>query len=407
MRAVFARTAALAVAVTLTGTACSEAPTRPSTSTAPEAARSFFQLGATLDTWLGGYLGPASPAPGAAIVAGAGDIAECYHGRPLLPSDPPPDAKNTAAERTALILQGIWERIEPTDRPFRVMAAGDNAYQVGSVVDYEACYTPTWGRGRPYLYERTKPAAGNHEYHSAATGYFEYFGLKSRPPLGYYSYDLGTWHVVVLNSTPQVYLCYPPELSDAEQEAEDQSWWQEQWPAPQLEREPRSRIAGRACAGDAAQQAWLVADLSAHSASKCTLVYFHHPRFSSGRHGSHFQMQRIWDILYAYGVDVVVAAHDHNYERFAPQDLNGKYDPTFGIRQFVVGTGGGDLRSVGHPIKNSEVLFTGIHGVIGLALNENGYGWAFIAVDRTVKDSGSGSCHDAPTLKKPPAGIPT
>ncbi|MDQ3998369.1 MAG: metallophosphoesterase [Gemmatimonadota bacterium] len=288
------------------------------------------------------------------------------------------------------------------------MTAGDNAYQFGSSFDYEACYTPTWGRDRPDLYERTKPALGNHEYMSAGSGYYLYFfGLQSPPPPpGYYAYDLGTWRVLVLDSTPQVYMCYPPELTELEHEAEDQSWWQTLWSAPQLEREPRSRIAGRACAGDVPQQAWLVTELSSRS-DKCTLVYFHHPRFSSGSHGSHFQMQRIWDILYTYGVDVVVAAHDHNYERFAPQDLNGKYDPTFGIRQFVVGTGGGDLRSVGHPIKNSEVLFTGIHGVIGLALNEGRYGWAFIAVDGTVKDSGSGSCHDAPTLKKLPAGLPT
>jgi hypothetical protein len=399
------RTTALAVAVTLTATACSEAPTEPAGPTARETAPSFLEAGATLETWLGAYPDPASPAPGGAILVGAGDIAECYHGNPPPQSVDPAVVQNTAAERTARLVERVLER-RPDATP---MTAGDNAYQFGLLTpDYKYCYDLTWGRFK----DPTRPSAGNHEYMSAATGYFAYFGPKTNPPLGYYSYDLGSdaggkWHVIVLNSTPQVYLCYPPELSEAEDEAEDQSWWQELWPTPQLEREPRSRIAGRACAGDAAQQAWLVADLRMHSNARCTLVYFHHPRFSSGSHGSHFQMQRIWDILYAYGVDVVVAAHDHNYERFAPQDLNGKRDPTFGIRQFVVGTGGGDLRSVGRPIKNSEVLFTGIHGVIGLALNKDSYGWAFIAVDGSIKDSGSGSCHDAPTLKKLPFALPS
>ena len=379
MRPVVVLTAALAAAATLA--ACSEPPTRAISPLTTKPTSEVFPSAASLADWLGGYPSPSSPAPGASVLVGAGDIAECYQGSQ--PPITPPNTSQTAAESTAVLLDQM---------PGTVIAVGDNAYQFGSTFDYNACYRPTWGRH----FDRTRPATGNHEYESASEGYLTYFGARGGPPgLYYYSYDLGSWHIVVLNSTTQVYLCYPPELSEAEDGAEDSDWWRTLFPSPQLDREPTSRTAGRACAGDAAQQAWLVSDLSSHSA-ECTLVYFHHPRFSSGVHGNQYQMQRIWDILYAFGVDVAITGHDHDYERFAPQDEKGRYDPSFGIRQFVVGTGGADLRSVGPPIENSEVLFTGVHGVIGLALNEGSYGWAFVDVNQAVRDSGSESCHAMP-----------
>jgi hypothetical protein len=297
-----------------------------------------------------------------------------------------------------------------------VMAVGDNAYEFGFYSplpppppplpapprDYDGCYHPTWGR----VLDRTRPTPGNHEYLTpGAAGYFAYYKERAFPsPLpsgtnpalpgnGYYSYNLGDWHVVVINSTPQVYLCYPPEQDEI---PELNKWTQ------QLQLEPNSSAAGRACAGDAAQQAWLVADLLAHSNYRCTAVYFHHPRFSSGKHGNHYQMQRIWDILYAFGVELAIVGHDHLYERFAPQDLEGRRDDRRGIRQFVVGTGGAEFYDVSERQPNSEVLINDRYGVIALALDRGRYAWAFVDVDKNVLDSGSGDCHNRPSARRLP-----
>ena len=187
-----------------------------------------------------------------------------------------------------------------------------------------------------------------------------------------------------------MYACYPPELTEVQRDP--------RWPAPQLATMPTSTTMGRLCAGDVAQQAWLAADLAAHAGAQCTAVYFHHPRFSSGRHGSHFQMQRMWDLLYAYGVDVALVAHDHHYERFAPLDAEGEPDPAFGIRELLVGTGGADLRDVTRREPHSEVVIDDAHGVLALGLGAGRYGWAFVATDGTVRDAGTGTCHGAPAM---------
>ena len=324
--------------------------------------------------WLRSYL--ASPrAPGRddpAVIAGAGDIARCYPGAGFTQFRPP--GPDHPAQATARLLD---------DMPgAAVMAVGDNAYEFGSALDYWGCYQPTWGRHRA----RTRPAAGNHEYLTpGAAGYFLYFRRRAAPPHGYYSYSLGRWHVVVLNSTPQVYACWPPEVDERPPGLPVN-------PVPDVE----NSTTGRACAGDVAQQAWLVADLAAHRRSACTLVYFHHPRFSSGPHGNHYQMQRIWDILYAAGADLVIDGHDHLYERFAPQDPEGDRDDRYGIRQITVGTGGAELYSVVAEQPNSEVRLTGVWGVIALALGDGKYSWAFQAVDRTIRDSGTTACHGRP-----------
>src|SRR5947208_1882185 len=194
--------------------------------------------------------------------------------------------------------------------------------------------------------------------------------------------DLGRWHVVVINSTPQEYACWPPEGDEIPPG----------FPRLPIPPDP-GPAAGRACAGDVAQQAWLAADLAAHAGSVCTLAYFHHPRFSSGMHGNQYQMQRIWDIMYANGVDVVVSGHDHLYERFAPQDPDAHPDDLRGIRQFTVGTGGAEFYSVSMLQPNSEVVINTVHGVLALALDDGRYGWTFVGVDHTIRDSGSGDCH--------------
>lgn len=284
------------------------------------------------------------------VLVGAGDIAQCYQ-----PDNPtnitPPEL--TGAESTAVLLDGI---------PGTVMAVGDNAYEFGSSADYALCYDPTWGRHK----ERTRPATGNHEYMTpGAAGYFGYFGEAAAPPTGYYSYDLGAWHVIVLNSMPQWTACQPAPTSPDE---------------------------GRACLGDVAQRDWLAADLAAHR-QRCTVAYFHHPRYSSGMHGSQYEMQQFWDLLYGAGVDLVVSGHDHLYERFAPQDPEGHLDTRRGIRQITVGTGGAALYPFTTVLPNSAVRNNSTHGVLELTLGARRYAWTYIAVGGTIVDSGTSSCH--------------
>ena len=269
------------------------------------------------------------------VLVGAGDIASC---------------RSTGDEATADLLAGI----EGTVATF-----GDNAYQSGTSAEYSSCYNPSWGRQKA----RTRPSVGNHEYYTAgASGYFGYFGeVAGDPQKGYYSYDLGSWHVVVLNSN-----C--------------------------------AAIGG--CGAGSAQEQWLKDDLGAHSNQACTLAYFHHPRFSSSTSGNNSAMVPFWEALYEAGAEVVLNGHAHHYERFAPQTPGGQADPEGGISQFVVGTGGKSLNSFGTVQANSEVRLAEAFGVIKLTLHPEGYDWQFVAVDGTVDgettDSGSGSCHSAP-----------
>jgi hypothetical protein len=262
------------------------------------------------------------------VLVGAGDIADC---RDL-----------SGAEATAKLLDQI---------PGTVMAVGDLAYPDGTKENFE-CYDRTWGRQKL----RTRPAPGNHEFHSsAATPYFDYFGsVAGAPGDGYYSYELGAWHIVVLNS----------ECGD---------------------------VGG--CGPGSRQEKWLRADLAAHLAS-CTLAYWHKPLFSSGgAHGNDLEVAPLWQALYDAGADVVIGGHDHNYERFAPQNPQGETDPVHGIREFVVGTGGKNLRPFGATKPNSEVRNNEAFGVLKLTLHPTGYDWDFVAqAGRGFTDSGSTQC---------------
>jgi len=264
-----------------------------------------------------------------AVLIGAGDIADC--------------SELAGAEATAKLLEA---------NPGTVMALGDLAYPNGTADDFK-CYDKTWGRVK----SRTRPAVGNHEFHSkGATYYFEYFGAAAGDSqTGYYSYDLGSWHVVVLNSECK-------------------------------------QVGG--CQAGSAQEKWLREDLAAHPAG-CTLAYFHKPRFSSGEtHGDDLEVTPLWQALYDYNAELVINGHDHDYERFAPQDPNGKADPKRGIREFVVGTGGKSHRDFGPPKPNSEVRDNTAYGVLKLTLKATGYDWQFLPeAGKTFADSGSGSCH--------------
>ena len=246
-------------------------------------------------------------------------------------------------EATADLVAGI---------PGTVFLAGDNAYSRGSLNEYRRCYEPSWGR----FLDRTHPVPGNHEYETAgAAGYREYFGARAEPEgTTWYSWDAGDWHVIMLDSD-----C--------------------------------ASIGG--CEADSPQGEWLTADLGASDA-KCTLAIWHHPRFSSGEHGNDGRTDFLWRALYDAGADVIVNGHDHDYERFAPQDPDGAADPERGIREFIVGTGGARLRDFRVIRANSEVRDAATHGVIRLILSPEGYSWDFVPVAGGIfTDSGSDVCH--------------
>ena len=232
-----------------------------------------------------------------------------------------------------------------------VLALGDIQYEVGAVDAFEASYDASWGRVKSV----TRPVPGNHEYHTAgAAGYFEYFGAGAGDPTkGYYSYELGNWHVVALNSNCEA-------------------------------------IGG--CDAGSAQERWLRADLAAHP-SRCTLAYWHHPRYSSGRHGSDSSYVAFWQALVDADADLVLVGHDHDYERFAPQDAGGRRDLERGIREFVVGTGGKNLRPFTRVSPNSEARDATSLGVLELTLGADAYEWRFRAAVGSFTDSGSASCH--------------
>jgi hypothetical protein len=236
-----------------------------------------------------------------------------------------------------------------------VLLLGDDQYPDGTAQTYASFFDPTWGRVKSI----TRPAPGNHDYHTpGAAGYYGYFGAAAGDPTkGYYSYDLGAWHVIALNT------------NDAD-------------------------CGFVACDAASAQVAWLKADLAAHPAT-CTLAYWHHPRFNSGAsHGDFLGAQAIWDALYAAGADVVLNGHEHVYERFDPQTPTGKADPQKGIRQFTVGTGGIGFYAFGAAKPNSVVREASSYGVLEMTLKPNGYDWRFVAVAPSkFTDAGSGACH--------------
>jgi len=267
------------------------------------------------------------------VLVGAGDIATC-------------DFEED--EATARLLDAI---------PGTVFTLGDNAYNSGTAAQFRDCYDPTWGRHRA----RTRPAAGNHEYRAAGAGpYFDYFGSAAGARgQGWYSYDLGAWHIVVLNSN-----C--------------------------------AAVGG--CGSGSPQLTWLKADLAAH-ADAHVLAYWHHPRFSSRTATPSVAVRPFWEALYDAGADIVLNGHNHDYERFGPQDPWARPDPTYGIRAFVVGTGGAWLNRRLYETANSEV-FAKSHGVLKLTLHADSYDWEFVPIaGGTFADAGSGTPHGPPPAR--------
>lgn len=266
----------------------------------------------------------ASPPPGDPVLVGAGDISDSGPGDSV----------------TAALLDSI---------PGTVFTVGDNVYTNGTASEFATYYDPTWGRHKA----RTRPAPGNHDYHTpGASGYFGYFGAAAGPPgRGYYSYDLGNWHVVSLNSE-----------------------------------------AGMAVGS--AQERWLRSDLAA-TAKGCILAYWHKPRFTSGAdHGPERSTGPLVQALYDYRADVIVTGHNHQYERFAQLNPGGGRDTANGARHFVAGMGGAGLYDFGAILPNSEVRNSDTLGVLKFTLHAAGYDWEFVPEPgKTFTDRGTTACH--------------
>jgi acid phosphatase type 7 len=268
---------------------------------------------------------------GPVTIAAAGDISEAEVGHQV--------------ETANLVADGGYDG---------VLLLGDDQYPAGRLEDYTKYFAPTWGR----FMEKLHPTPGNHEYVTpGGAGYFAYFGTRAGDPTrGYYSYDLGAWHLIALNTN--------------------------------------NACRAIACDAQSEQLKWLRADLEAHR-NRCTLAYFHHPRFCSGQHHGDFAgASAIWDVLYEYGTDVVLNGHEHLYERFDPQDPSGRPDEKRGIRELVIGTGGAENYPLAATKPNSAVRHTGAFGILKMTLKPGAYDWEFVPVrSGELADTGSGVCH--------------
>lgn len=263
-------------------------------------------------------------------IVAAGDIADCRRVAPEI-SD---------AARTAALV---------ADTDAAVLTIGDNTYPVGAYAEFTDCFDATWGR----FGARLRPSPGNHDYQTpGAAGYFAYFGDRAGPDRrGYYSFDLGGWHIISMNSAVE------------------------------------ARAGSR-------QFRWLLDDLEASSSTLCTLVFWHHPVFSSGPHGNDARMRDALAALHAAGADILLVGHDHVYERLAPHGPAGEPDQARGIRAFTVGTGGAPLYEFKAPHPRSEVRDASTHGILRLALGDGIYRWEFVpSGGGPPRDQGEGACH--------------
>jgi hypothetical protein len=289
----------------------------------------------------------ASPAPivalsGASVMIGVGDIASCT---------------SRLSIGTARLVDSVLRADSVAKVDNAAFTLGDNVYTSGTTAQFDECFTPTWGDPKKRIIKILHPSPGNHEYYTPdADPYYKYFGPSAGVVgKGYYSYDVGTWHVVVVNSE----IIVNPSFSD---------------------------VARRE------QMDWVEKDLKAHK-KLCTIAYWHHPRFSSGWHGSDRKLAPIWQLLYDNDVDLVLAGHDHDYERFRPMTPDGVADTTKGITEIVAGTGGEELRGFAGINPNSVYRIEGRAGVLLLTLGAAEYRSAFIEIGGRVWDQSGGKCH--------------
>jgi 3',5'-cyclic AMP phosphodiesterase CpdA len=287
------------------------------------------------------------PLQPAQVVYAAGDIARCRH----------PDPRWSGAfDTAAVVAAGL-----AADPNAVVLTLGDHTYPIGTAAEFANCYGPTWGRFK----DRTWPSPGNHEYYTkGALPYFAYFG--ERAGRGYYSLRLGAWRIISLDSN----LGPGPHAAQL-------AWLKEEL--------------GRAAESDATPDA-------GPGTKSCTLAFWHHPLYSSGGHGSKPKMKDAWELLHAAGAELVLSGHDHDYERFAPQDAHGRLDAA-GIRQFVVGTGGAYATPFLRRVPHSEARDASRNAVLRLRLYAGGYDWELLEAtpptlpNASPPDRGSAVCH--------------
>ena len=279
---------------------------------------------------------------GASVMIGAGDIAGCSGGGDVL---------------TAILVDSVLKADSVAKVTDAVFTLGDNAYQEGTAAQFESCFGTSWGHPSRRIMSRIHPSPGNHDYlTTGADPYYQYFSDRAGPRPGFYSYDVGAWHVVVLNSEIVV-------------------------------------NSGFSAQQRTAQQDWLLKDL-VDKGKPCTLAYWHHPRFSSGWHGSDTRLDPIWRILYDNNVDLILNGHDHDYERFIPQTPAGLPDSVRGIPEIIAGTGGEELRGFGgKAIPNSAYRLEGRYGVLLLTLGGGEYRSTWIETDGRTWDPSGGKCH--------------
>jgi hypothetical protein len=280
---------------------------------------------------------------GASVMVGVGDIASCTQ---------------RLSYGTARLVDSVLRADSIAKVENAVFTLGDNAYSSGTTAQFNECFTPSWGDPQKGIIKSLHPAPGNHEYQTLnADPYYKYFGTAAGDlGYGYYSYDVGTWHVVVVNSEIVVNSTFNASARQS-------------------------------------QMDWVEKDLKAHK-KLCTVAYWHNPRFSSGWHGSDRRFIPMWRILYDNNVDLVLNGHDHDYERFRPMTPDGVADTTKGITEIVAGTGGEELRGFSGDINaNSVYRIAGRAGVLLLTLGAAEYRSAFIEIGGRVWDQSGGKCH--------------
>lgn len=279
---------------------------------------------------------------GASVMIGAGDIASC-------------DGRGD--DSTAAIVDSVLKADSAAGVENAVFTLGDNVYPEGTTVTFQRCFGPSWGDTAKRIMQWIRPAMGNHDLAGGGDAYFSYFGDRAgERHKGYYAYAIGEWRAIVLNS----------EIVDNARFSVEDAEAQEDWLRVALRDEVR----------------------------KCTIAYLHRPLWSSGAHGGHGGMAGIVRLLQEAGVELVLAGHDHHYERFAPMTSAGALDSTAGITQIIVGTGGADLRGLRTPLaRHSVTRIQGHHGVLKLTLGAGAWRSAFIDVRGRVWDRSAGECH--------------